>query len=85
MKHCEFTGEILEHEGRILHRIVCIKAFGEVSVGGLGGWIEKESNLSDDAWVCGNAQVCSLCISIFIQWHITITKITSKSAVNNMK
>ena len=55
----EFTGEIMECMGRTLHRIRAVRDFGEVKAGDLGGWIETESNLSNDgnAWVCGNAMV----------------------------
>ena len=61
-KKYEFTGETKEWFGVALHRIralVEIAALG-VSVGDLGGWIEKEENLSQvsgDAWVSGNALV----------------------------
>ena len=64
MKKFEFTGETKTLlDGTVLHRIkalVHIK-FGcmAVEIGELGGWIEKENNLSHDgnAWVCGNAEV----------------------------
>ena len=43
----------------ILHRIECVNAFAGVEVGDKGGWIEKESNLSQkgNAWVFENARV----------------------------
>ncbi len=43
-----------------MHRIRATVAFGIVEVGDLGGWIEKEENLSHEgkAWVWGNAKVC---------------------------
>lgn len=55
----EFTGEIKKWIGRTLHRIRAVRDFGDVKAGDLGGWIEKESNLSHDgdAWVYGNAWV----------------------------
>lgn len=42
-----------------LHRVKALKDFGSVKVGDIGGWIEKEENLShsDNAWVYENAQV----------------------------
>ena len=42
-----------------LHRIKSLKSFSDVKEGDLGGWIEKESNLSQegDAWVFDDAQV----------------------------
>lgn len=49
-------------DGTVLHRIralMDISRYG-VRAGDIGGWIEAESNLSqdDDAWVSGNAWVC---------------------------
>jgi len=58
----EFTGETKIEFGIKLHRIralVAIAAFG-VAAGELGGWIEKQENLSQvsgDAWVSGDARV----------------------------
>ncbi len=51
--------------GRTLYRIRALKDFGCFKAGELGGYIEKEDNLSQDgdawvfgnAWVYGNAQV----------------------------
>ena len=45
--------------GLTLFRIKAKIAFGNVAKGELGGWIEKEGNLSDsgDAWVSGDARV----------------------------
>jgi len=66
MKKYEFTGETKALDnGVILHRIRALRGFGSVKAGDLGGWIERESNLShkgncwvfDDAWVFGNALV----------------------------
>ena len=57
MKHYEFTEETIEHFGITLKRIVCTVSFKGVKVGDLGGFIEKEKNLSGDAWVYGNAWV----------------------------
>ncbi len=56
----KFTGDTKQLEcGTILQRIVCVTAFASVEVGELGGWIEKESCLSQtgDAWVYHEAQV----------------------------
>ena len=64
MKKYEFTGETKEirllFRTATLHRIRATVAFGIVEVGDLGGWIEKEENLSHEgkAWVCGDAEVC---------------------------
>ena len=49
----EFTGETMQHGGHVLHRIRMIKN------NRLGGWIEKEANLSHEGecWVWGEAKV----------------------------
>ena len=63
MKKYEFTGEtkeiVLPYRNAVLHRIRAIADFGTVKVGDLGGWIEKEENLSHEgnAWVRGDAKV----------------------------
>ena len=59
MKKYEFTGETKDFCGVELHRIRALKDFGYVDAGDLGGWIEKEENLSHDGgcWVSGNARV----------------------------
>ena len=55
----KFTGETKLHFGKTLKQIVCVTAFASVSVGEIGGWIERELNLSQygDAWVSGDAEV----------------------------
>ena len=62
MKKYEFTGETKQVGilGNItLKRIRATMEFGFVKIGDLGGWIEKEENLSHEgnAWVYGNAEV----------------------------
>ena len=63
MKKYKFTGETktidLPFGTVTLHRIKAVVEFGLVKVGDLGGWIEKEENLSheENAWVYGNAEV----------------------------
>ena len=59
MKKYEFTGEEKVIDNHTLHRIRAVRDFGTVKAGDLGGWIEKEENLSHDgdAWVGDNAQV----------------------------
>ena len=63
MKKFEFTGETktisLLFRTATLHRIRAVAEFGLVKIGDLGGWIEKEENLSHEgkAWVWGNAEV----------------------------
>ena len=58
-KKFEMTDGFIEYGARKLHRIKALKDFGYVKAGDIGGYIEKESNLSHDgnAWVCGNAKV----------------------------
>lgn len=60
-KKYELTDETQEWNGRTLHRIRALADFGDVKAGELGGWIEKEENLSHNgnAWVYGDAQVCN--------------------------
>ena len=60
MKKFELTGEFVTNIfGKKLFRIRALVAFGDVEAGELGGYVEKEDNLSDegDAWVYGNARV----------------------------
>lgn len=55
----EIDDDVFEYEQTTLHRIKAIKDFGNVHAGDLGGFIEKEENLSQDGdcWVAENAQV----------------------------
>ena len=58
----EFTGETKDWLGTTLHRIRALVAIASLGVraGDLGGWIEKEFNLSQvygNAWVSGDARV----------------------------
>lgn len=71
MKKYEFTKETrkiydeIEERTRTLYRIRAVISFGDVKAGDLGGWVEKESNLSqngncwvyDDAVAYGTAHV----------------------------
>lgn len=60
MKKFELTAEFVTNVfGKKLFRIKALVAFGNVKKGELGGFIEKEDNLSHsgNAWVSGNAQV----------------------------
>ena len=53
------TKNTKEWGGKTLYQIKAEASFSVVTKGDLGGWIEKEENLSQggDAWVYGNAQV----------------------------
>lgn len=58
-KKYELTSKTLQYAGHTLHRIKALKDFGAIKAGELGGWIEKEENLSQygNAWVHDNAKV----------------------------
>ena len=65
MKKYELTDETKTlADGTVLHRIRAARDFtltdgAPVCKGDLGGWIERDGNLSHEGntWVCGNAQV----------------------------
>lgn len=60
MKKFELTTEFITNvAGKKLFRIKALVEFGNVKAGELGGYVEKEGNVSqaDNAWVCGNARV----------------------------
>jgi len=58
-KKYKFTGAIKYKFGRTLHQIISLRDFGNVKKGEIGGWIEKESNLSHQGkcWVSENGHV----------------------------
>ena len=58
-KKYELSNETIEIDGITLHRTKALKDFSDVKAGDLGGWVEKEDNLSQmgDAWVYENAEV----------------------------
>ena len=59
MKKFELTTDTKMFLGRKLFRIKALISFGNVRAGDMGGYIEKEENLSQygNAWVYGNAKV----------------------------
>lgn len=60
MKKFELTNEVMELGGKTLYRIKALRDIGDsVQAGDLGGWIEKESNLSQkgECWVRDDAKV----------------------------
>ena len=59
MQKYKFTGITKEVYGRTLNQIACVTAFASIKSGEIGGYIEKEANLSQDgdAWVYENAEV----------------------------
>ena len=58
-KKFELTSNFKVFLGRKLFQIKALISFGDVKEGDLGGYIEKEENLSHDgnAWIYGNAKV----------------------------
>jgi carbonic anhydrase/acetyltransferase-like protein (isoleucine patch superfamily) len=59
MNKFELTNESREVNGVTLYRIRALRDFGVVKAGELGGFVEKEANLSQEgnAWVFGDARV----------------------------
>ena len=59
VKKYELTSETKVFLGKTLYRIKALVQFGNVNAGDLGGWIEKEENLSQsgNAWVSDDAEV----------------------------
>lgn len=57
--HYKLTDEKIKFSGKTLYRIQAIKdlPIHNIKIGDLGGWIEKESNLQDNAWVADEAKV----------------------------
>ena len=47
-KKFELTEETIQCDEHTLHRIKALKDFAFIKKGDMGGWIEKESNLSQD-------------------------------------
>ena len=62
MKNLKYilTKESIQFRGSTLYRIKALKDFGDVKAGDLGGYIEKELNLSQEGkcWVHSEAKVC---------------------------
>ena len=60
LKYRLIEEDAIEFQGKTLRRIEALRTFGGVKKGDVGGYIEKESNLSHsgNAWVGENARVC---------------------------
>lgn len=58
-KKYELTDNTIEYDGKTLYQIKALKDFGDVKTGDLGGYIEKEYNLSQEGncWVYDKAKV----------------------------
>ena len=66
MKKFELTTDSIKRNGVTLYRIKSLIDFEDVKAGDLGGYVEKEENLSQsgNAWVYGNAEVSGdACVS----------------------
>ena len=46
MSKWEYTGETKVERGVIFKRIRAVAAFGDIAKGDVGGWLERDSNLS---------------------------------------
>lgn len=59
MKKYQLTSETITVNGRTLHRIQALRDFADVEKGELGGFVENESNLSQEGncWVYDDAKV----------------------------
>ncbi len=81
MRKYEFTGETKVFLNATLHRIRAVADFGTIHAGDVGGWIEKEENLSHygNAWVRDDARVRggkwdkSPCLIQGTRWSINIS------------
>ena len=60
MNKYELTDDIRVLGFAALHRIRALRSFGNVKAGDVGGWVEREANLSHDGdcWVRGGTWVC---------------------------
>lgn len=76
-----FTKDTIVHEGVVLHRIKAIRDIGTMAEKGtLGGYIEKESNLSqeDDCWVDRDSKVLG---NVQIQNYVRIYNSTIHGSI----
>ena len=58
-KKYELTDNTIEYDEKTLYQIKALKDFGNVKAGDLGGYVEKEDNLSQEGncWIFDNAKV----------------------------
>ena len=59
MKKYELTDDTIDIHNQTLYRIRALKNFADIKAGDIGGYIEKEYNLSHegDSWIYDNAKV----------------------------
>ena len=67
-KHFKLTEETIEWQGHTLHRIEATRDSYWAKAGDLGGFVENERNLRDDAWVADDAKVWG----VARLWHYSI-------------
>jgi len=68
--------KLLEREANGLCRIKALRDFGDVKKGDIGGYVEKENNLSQlgNAWVYGNARVTKDVVNLIgLKYDITLS------------
>ena len=72
-KRFRLTDETIRCYGCTLHRIEALVDMPKhkVKAGDLGGYVEKEENLKDDAWVFGEAKVFEMQRLVAMQRFMT--------------
>lgn len=78
MKKFELTTDRIEENGTALYRIKALIDFGDVKASDLGGYVEKEENLSQsgNAWVYGSARVsgnASVCDDAWVSGNARVS------------
>ena len=87
MKKFELTSDFKLHFGVKLFRIKALESFNDIKEGDLGGFVEKDENLSHsgDAWVYddaevygdanvyGDAKVSKKCFTLNFIYNLTLT------------
>lgn len=78
-KKYRFTGETMEYDGIILHRIQALKDFDDVKTGDKGGFIQYKENLSQE----GNCWIYDDSIAMGSTWIERDAKVRRKSIICN--
>jgi len=87
-KKYELTTETKVIGDITLFRIRALKSFGSISAGDYGGYIEKESNLSQEgnAWVSGNVMVSGrFDLSVDCDFDLPRINIDTTEKLNKLK
>lgn len=84
-KKFELTNISIEKNGRKLYRIKALKSFQKVKVGELGGYVEKEENLSHkgSAWISDDALVYDNMIILGNAWITNIGDVLTVSHIGS--